>query len=338
MEEVPRPVPIPGQVLVAGTLAGLCGTDVEEYRDGPVDIPVATPHPTSRRRAPLTLGHESVGVVVESPDGSLATGTTVVPDVVVGCGTCWWCRRHQEGQCPRLSVRGLQDDGALAEFMLADAATCVVVPDGLEPDVAVFAEPAAVAVRALRKAGDLTGSVVCVLGGGTIGQLVVQAALSAPVAAVLLVDPDAARRELAVGRGAVVASPEDAVEHLRSLSPERGADVVLECSGAPSAPATAVRLSRRGGTVVLVGFRKSDLALPWLDVVLGERRVLGSAAHLWDEDVSAAVAMLATGALDPRLMPHRVVALHDVVADGFERLVSGRDHAKVLVDLAGHQR
>ncbi len=338
VEEVPRPVPALGQVLVAVSLVGLCGTDLEEYRHGPVDIPVGVPHTLSGRSAPLTLGHEVVGVVVECPDGQVPVGTPVVPDVVVGCGTCWWCRRHAEGQCPRMSVRGQQDDGGFAAYMLASAATCVWLPDTLEPEVAVFAEPAAVALRALRKAGDLTGAVVCVQGAGTIGQLVAQAALAGPATAVVVVDPDEGRRQTVQARGAAVASLEQAREVVYALSAGRGADVVLECSGALTGPGTAVGLSRRGGTLVLVGLRGGDLSVPWLDVVLGERRLLGSAAHLWDEDVAAAVSMLVSGRLDPSPLPRRVIGLTDIVEQGFEWLLHQGDAPKVIVDPTGGAR
>ncbi|WP_433892656.1 zinc-dependent alcohol dehydrogenase [Streptomyces sp. CA-111067] len=321
-EQVPVPVPLPGQVLVAVERTGLCGSDLEEYREGPVAIPPSA--------VPITLGHEVVGTVVECPGGEIALGTRVVPDVVVGCGRCWWCARHEEGLCPDLLVRGQQQDGGLARFMAADAATCVRVPDDLDVEVAAFAEPAAVAVRALRKAGDLSGAVVCVQGAGTVGQLIVQAALAAPATRVVAVDPVPGRRKLAQGFGAVACAPDEAVDVVRSLSGGRGADVVLECAGVPSAPAASVAVSRRGATVVLVGFRHATLALPWLDVVLGERRLVGTAAHVWDTDVAPAVALLARGVLDPRPLHTATVPLGRA-PEAFERLDTDPSALKLLV-------
>jgi 2-desacetyl-2-hydroxyethyl bacteriochlorophyllide A dehydrogenase len=322
VEDVPVPEPREGEVLVAVERVGLCGSDLEEYRDGPVAIPAAA--------VPITLGHEVVGTVAHCPGGEIAVGTRVIPDVVVGCGHCWWCARHEEGLCPHLLVRGQQQDGGLAGFMLADAATCVPVPGRLDPDVAVFAEPAAVAVRALRKAGDLSGAVVCVLGGGTVGQLVAQAALAAPTAHVVVADPVASRRELARAAGALACAPDEAATLVRSVSGGRGADVVLECAGVPSAPATAVEASRPGGTVVLVGFRADTLALPWLGVVLGERRLVGTAAHLWDADVAPAVALLARGVLDPRPLHTATVPLSEAPA-AFARLDADPATLKLLI-------
>jgi 2-desacetyl-2-hydroxyethyl bacteriochlorophyllide A dehydrogenase len=318
LDTVPVPRPGPGEVLVRVERVGLCGSDLEEFQNGPVGIPAG----------PLILGHEIAGVVVESADPRLPAGTAVVPDVVVGCGRCWWCARHEEGLCPRLSVRGQQQDGGLAEFMLADAATCIPVPAGLDLDVAAFAEPTAVAVRALRKAGDLAGTVVCVYGAGTVGQLVAQVALASGCAAVVAVDPVADRRRLA--SGAIACAPEDAADEVATASSGRGADVVVECAGVPGAPAAALQLCRRGGTVVLVGFRPGEIALPWLDVVLGERTVVGSAAHLWDVDVAGAVALLHRGVIDPRPL-HTATLPLDAAPAAFDRLARDRSVLKLLI-------
>ncbi|ROS71843.1 (R,R)-butanediol dehydrogenase/meso-butanediol dehydrogenase/diacetyl reductase/L-idonate 5-dehydrogenase [Curtobacterium sp. PhB130] len=321
-EEVPVPRAGATEVLIAVERVGLCGSDLEEYRHGPVAIPPEA--------VPLILGHEVVGTVVESPSGLPAPGTRVVPDVVVGCGHCWWCNRHEEGLCPQLRVRGQQQDGGLAEYMLADAATCVTVPETLDLDVAAFAEPVAVAVRAIRKAGDLTGATVAVVGGGTVGNLVAQIALASTCRDVVTVDPNASRRDLAARFGSRTAAPEDAAARIGSITGGRGADVVFECAGARTTPTAAVRLSRRGGTILLVGFRAGTLELPWLDVVLQERHLIGSAAHLWDEDVAAAVAMLARSVVDPTPLHSATVSLRQA-ADAYARLDTEPDLTKILV-------
>jgi 2-desacetyl-2-hydroxyethyl bacteriochlorophyllide A dehydrogenase len=321
VERIPTPRPAAGEVLVRVELTGICGSDLEEYRDGP---------PTSRAE-PLVLGHEVVGTVVACPGGEWPVGTRVVPDVVVGCGTCWWCRRHEDGLCERLVVRGQSVDGGLAEYLLAQAATAIAVPDALDTTRAAFAEPVAVAVRALRKAGDLAGAVVCVVGAGTIGNLVCQVARGGGPAAVVAVDPVPARRALALDAGAtVVVAPGEAAAAVAAVSGDRGADVVVECAGVPDGVATAVALSRRGGTVVLVGLRPGAAELSYRDVVLGERRVLGSAAHVWDVDVAAAVSLLAAGRVDPLPLLTATIPLDRVVDDGFRRLVGDRDALKIL--------
>ncbi|HVK23160.1 MAG TPA: alcohol dehydrogenase catalytic domain-containing protein [Actinokineospora sp.] len=310
----PRPLR-DDELLVKVHFCGICGTDLEEYRHGPLIIPTERPDPQSGRMAPLTLGHEVVGeVAVAAADGSgPPVGTHVVPDVVNGCGTCWWCLRHEDGLCRTLSVPGQQDDGGLAEYMVARARTCVPVPSGLSTADAVLAEPAAVAVRAVRKAPEILGATAVVIGGGTIGQLTAQAALAAGAARCWLVDPSDYRRSFAEARSAVRACAPDDLDAVVAELGEPGVDVVLECSGAPGQVERAVTLVRPGGTVVAVGLGGGPHTLPAADLVLGERRLVGSAAHVWDVDVAQAVGFLADGRLNADgLVTHRV-PLRDLV-------------------------
>ncbi|MQA76900.1 MAG: alcohol dehydrogenase catalytic domain-containing protein [Streptosporangiales bacterium] len=333
VEDVPIPAPGDGEVLVRVERAGLCGTDLEEYLEGPVLIPVTRPHPRTGGRAPIVLGHELVGTVVATTthDGP-AVGTRVVPDGVVGCGSCWWCLRHEEILCPTVDARGLQSDGGLAEYLVAEAATCVTVPATVPVDVAAFAEPVAVAVRALAKAGDLTGRGVVIVGAGVIGQLVAQVALHSGATSVLAVDPVEDRRRLASRFGAHSCPPGDGPATVAELTDGRGADVVVECSGAPGTLAGSVALSRPGGTIVLVGLRAGDEPVPLLPVVLGERRLVGTASHLWDVDIAAAVALLSRGVVATEPLLTATVPLERVVPDGFERLRTDRTTLKILVD------
>lgn len=327
LDQVPTPQPRPGQVLIRVERVGLCGSDLEEFREGPVSIPP--------ERAPLILGHEIVGTVVDSHATSAEIGTRAIPDVVVGCGHCWWCQRHDEGLCPDLSVRGQTQDGGLADYMIADAATCVSVPGDLDVNIAAFAEPTAVAVRALRKSGDLAGAAVTIIGGGTVGNLIAQITLAGPASSVLVIDPVSHRRALAAATGAATAEPSMADERQHDLTDGRGADVVFECSGVPTGPTQAVQLSRRGATIVLVGFRPQTLHLPWLEVVLGERHLIGTAAHLWDVDVAAGIALLSRGTVDPRPLHTDTVGLSDAV-QAFERLDTDPSTVKLLVAPTDH--
>ncbi|WP_329519213.1 zinc-dependent alcohol dehydrogenase [Spirillospora sp. NBC_01491] len=300
--DVPAPEPGPGEVLVEVELCGLCGTDVEMSRDG---APGA---------GPLTLGHEVVGVVAAhgpgAADDAPPAGTRVIPDVVLGCGACWWCARHQEGLCERQLVRGMGVDGGMATWMVADAATCVPVPS-LPPEVAVFAEPVSVAVRALRKAGDVTGGTALIHGAGTIGVLLAQVARAVGLCAVVA-EPAAGRRDVAARAGALAVEPAEAAATVAGLTAGRGPDVVFECSGVPRLLGEAVRRCRRGGTVVAVGFGSGPAELPVDALVLGEKRLLGTAAHVWDEDITAAVRLLESGIVDVTAIPMRVAALEEV--------------------------
>jgi (R,R)-butanediol dehydrogenase / meso-butanediol dehydrogenase / diacetyl reductase len=338
--QLPIPVPAPDQVLVRVLWCGICGTDLEEFREGPLTVPVGQPHRVSGRMAPLTLGHEIVGVVATvAEDGSgPALGAVVVPDVVVWCGSCWWCLRHEYGQCANLSVLGQYDDGGLAEFVVARASTCIVVPDELDPAVAALAEPSAVAVRAVRKVQSPMGLHMAVLGGGTVGQLVARTAMAAGAASTLIVDPVADRRSLGAMHGSVPLTPEEVETTVDELS-DPGVDVIFECTGRPDVLAQAIRLVRRGGLVVAVGLRIGLEKIPLADLILGEKQVIGSAAHVWDTDMQDAIRMLADGRLDVGdLITHRF-PLDCVVSDGLRVLGDPSSGAlKVLIDCSSVEK
>src|SRR5947209_2424849 len=172
VEDVPEPsAPGPGNVIIKVDACGICGTDLEEYRAGPLLIPVGEPNPLTGRKAPIILGHEFAGEVVEVGRGVTAfrVGDRVAPDVLIYCGTCFWCRRHQVSLCDKLAALGLMADGGLARYCAMPAATCIRLPNGLSSEHAALAEPLAVAVRAVRKGRLALGETVAVFGGGAIG-------------------------------------------------------------------------------------------------------------------------------------------------------------------------
>ena len=192
----------------------------------------------------------------------------------------------------------------------------------------MFAEPLSVAIRAVRKAGDLSGATVAVVGLGSIGTLALRVAVLHGAGRVVGVDPVPSRREMAVTWGASVAvGLGDTVEQVGS-----GADIVLECAGTPQAMAQAFSLAGRGATVVAVGIGAAAMTVPIRDVILTEQRLLGSAAHVWDVDVQAAVSLLARGLVAPRPLIGEVIGLAELVPRGFAHIHDDPTYGKVLVD------
>ncbi len=324
--------PPTGWVRLRVQACGLCGTDVEEFTSGPVFAP-RTPHPLTGQCAPLTLGHEFVGVVdMVGRQVDLAVGTSVAVDGNMWCGRCSWCLSGRPTLCPQLAQLGLQADGGLAELVLAPAYSCVPYA-GIEPTVAVFAEPLSVAVRAVARGRVGSGDRVGVVGGGTIGLLIAQVARSAGAATVLVVEPHADRRELATRFGADRAlDPQHASEAIDELTAGHGLDVVFDAAGIPAVSSTAVRWTRRGGRTVLLSVFDADVPVPMLDVLRGEKEIIASLSHSHDGDFPEAVRLLESGAVDPRPLISDRIALTDVVTRGFATLVAEPDrHLKVLV-------
>lgn len=322
VDQVPTPTSIrPGWALIEVLACGICGTDLEEYLNGPIVVP-DTPHPLTGGQAPLALGHEAVGGILQTDDPAApAAGTLVAVEGNVGCGTCWWCRHHQIPLCEQLASLGQMGDGGLADYLVAPVSTCVPVPAGITPDRAVLVEPLSVVCRALRRrAGELTGARLTVLGAGTVGLLALQAALALGAAEVSVIDPSSDRLQLAGRLGATRCATPDGADRLAAEHPAAGPDVVLECAGTLAAAQSAIGLVRRGGTVILLGVHDSELRINQLDFVLGELTLTSSLSHVYDEDFPAAMELIAAGAIDTDALITARIPLSRTVTDGFEAL------------------
>lgn len=326
VEEVPEPsAPGPGEVIIRVGACGICGTDLEEYRAGPLFIPVDKPNPLTGQKAPLILGHEFAGEVVEVGKGvsQFKAGDHLAPDVLLYCGECFWCQRHQVILCDKLASLGLMGDGGLAEYCRLPVNMAIRVPNGLSDDHTAMAEPLAVAVRAVRRGRLAPGESVAIFGGGTIGLFCLQVARAAGAGEVFVVEPLANRRALAqqLGASAVIDPVQtDAGGRLRQLTRGIGPDVVLEASGNASVVSGAVHAARKGGRVVLVGLPVATTTLNFFDVVATEKEIIGSLSHVCDEDYATAVRWLADGRILAEPLISARIPLDRLLVDGLDRL------------------
>ena len=327
VEEVPPPPPPgPGDVQLEVSWCGICGTDLEEWLSGPLFIPVTVPHPVTGRRAPLVLGHEFAGVVVAAGDGvtGLLPGQRVAVDTIVSCGACRWCLHGEVTRCPALGALGLHGDGGLAHLCNAPARMCLPVPDAVADDEAALAEPLAVAVRALRRGGLRPGERVAVVGAGAVGLMALQAAAALGAADVAVIEPLPARRALATRLGADRVVPPDDAAALE-------ADVAVECAGSPGAVQTAVQALRSGGRAVLLGIVTDAAAIAPMDLVRGEKSLIGSLSHVWDEDFRVALQLLGRGTVQAAPLITDRIPLGAAVTGGLALLRDEPEkHLKIL--------
>ena len=274
IEEVPRPEPGPGDVLVQVEVALTDGTDLKTFRRG---------HPVLGVDGPAPFGHEFSGIV----DGRRVVAANSAP-----CGACAGCARGE--QCLDLEFLS----GAYADWVLVPARIAAVnlfdVPPGVEPEVAAMLEPLACCLRGVERAGVEAGQTVAILGAGPIGLMLAACVADAGGWPVIVGGRDE-RRSLADAFGA-------------ELGDGRGADVVIEAAGTEQAWLDAVALARPGGTVIVFGGLARD-ARPGLDayrIHYDELTVRGSFHHT-PATVRAALGFLASGAYPwTRLVTHRV--------------------------------
>jgi (R,R)-butanediol dehydrogenase/meso-butanediol dehydrogenase/diacetyl reductase len=320
VEEHPDPQLVPDSVVVEVTRCGICGTDATEYTKGPV---LMAPTPT-------VLGHEFVGIVYESADPCLPVGTRVASGGGISCGGCLRCLEGRTNLCDRYETLGLSRDGGLATYVLAPSRTLHVIPDGLPDDLAALAQPLAVGLHAVSRAAPGPDEVVVLLGAGAIGSFVLLALLGTPHGPVVAADVVPERVSAALEMGADHGAPvHETAELVRGLTNGRGADLVIETSGAPGSLQRAVDLARRGGRVQAVGLPTGPQPINVTAMVLREVDVRTSVAHVCDNDLPAALALL-----DERrpALPTTVIGLGETETEGLVPVAEGRARAKVLVD------
>ncbi|WP_266182141.1 NAD(P)-dependent alcohol dehydrogenase [Dyella humicola] len=255
LEEIPRPSPGPGQLLIKVGGCGLCHTDLglmkrtrEEWFDTP---------------PPLTLGHEIAGWVAQIGQGVVGfkSGEPVAVVPVWGsCGHCAPCRRGEENFCyyiSRLIGAGVGLDGGLAEYMLVEARFVVPMGDFDPVLAAPLTDAGLTTYTAIKPAlpSLVPGSTAVVIGVGGLGMLAVQFLRTLCAARVIAVDTDAAHLELAKEHGADVALSSDAstAALIRDITSGAGASFVLDCVGAESTLTTGVAALARLGRLTLVG-------------------------------------------------------------------------------------
>jgi (R,R)-butanediol dehydrogenase/meso-butanediol dehydrogenase/diacetyl reductase len=202
-------------------------------------------------------------------------------------------------------------------------------------ETGALAEPAAVAVRAVRTGGVKPGDTVAIVGGGTIGLLCLQVAILAGAAKVHVIEPHENRRRLACAMGAhtaidpTVVNPHDA---LMDLTGGNGADVVLECGGNPITMNLAPTLARPQGTVVITGLHNEPVGINLFPLVCREVTIKGSFSHIYDVDFAEAVALLGAGKIvaDPLITSR--IGIVDAIEKGFETLLRNKgEHLKILI-------
>src|SRR5262249_50601279 len=165
LDDVERPTPGAGEVVVRVRNCGICGSDLHWYHDQMM-IPSVCP------------GHEIAGEVADVGSGvtSLKAGDAVALEGIASCGRCRYCATGEDQRCPRLRVVGITIRGGFAGYVKMPAAHCFRVPAGVDFATAALSEPLGVAVHGVRLAGLEIGQRVAILGAGTIGLMAVVAA------------------------------------------------------------------------------------------------------------------------------------------------------------------
>jgi L-idonate 5-dehydrogenase len=328
VEELPVPVPGPGQALVAVRYGGICGSDLHYWRHGGVG--------DFRLKEAMVLGHEVVGTVVSYGDGASGpvAGTAVAVHPATPCAVCPECADGRRNVCRDTRYLGSAArfphvQGGFAAQVAVPAEQLRPLPAGLDLRRAALAEPLSVALHAVRRAGEMAGRHVLVTGAGPIGCLVVAAAKAAGAGRVTVTDllPTALDYARIAGADTLVRADDPGDAGWPSE-----VDVAIEASGVAAGLDTCLRLVRRGGVVVQLGMLPPGRS-PFAGNLVVSREIELRGAFRFDTEFDAALELLAAEASFDGLVS-AVVPVREAEA-AFALAADRSNSCKVLLDFAG---
>lgn len=321
VEDIKMPEVGEYDALVKVHACGICGTDIHIL------------HGEHIVKYPVIPGHEFSGEIVEIGSGvtNVQVGDRVTVDPNIVDRTCFFCRRGEINLCENLTAVGVNFNGGFAEYCSVPAVQAYRVPDSVSLDVAAMAEPLACSVHGIDRANIRPGSNAVVLGAGGIGLMMVQLLRIAGVKTIIVSEPDEKKRSLASRLGAdLVLDPlsSDVAGEIKAIT-HVGADVVIESAGRLETAELAVKLARRGGTVLQFGVVSPDklVKLSPYDIFYRELTILGSFVNPYTH--ARAIDLLESKQIDVvPLITHKFAI--DDIAEALNTS-QGKDAIKVLV-------
>ena len=326
LEETEVPALGPTDVEVRVAAGGICGSDLHYYQDGGFG--------TVRLREPMVLGHEVAGTVaaVGSRVRTVAPGDKVAVNPSRPCNHCKYCLEGLAHHCLDMlfygsAMRFPHVQGGFRQRLVAEERQCIPVPPELAIEKAAFAEPLAVCLHAVSRAGALLGKKVLITGAGPIGMLTLLAARHAGAAEVVITDVADAPLALArrIGADAAV-NVATAAETMQRFHADKGYfDVMFEASGNPAALRQGIACMRPRGIGVLIGIG-GEAALMLNVLVAKEVDLRGT--FRFDREFAWAVEAIAQGRIDPSPLLTDVMPVRDA-ARAFEHAADRSKAMKV---------
>lgn len=311
IQKCPMPEPKENEVLLKVEYVGMCGSDIHGFEFGPF-IPPKDPNQK------IGLGHEVAGEVVGI--GSKVTKFKVGDKVIIEPGvpdsTCEYCRTGRYNICPSVDFMATQPNykGALCQYMTHPEDWTYHLPETMTTLEGALVEPAAVGMHAAILGEAKVGKSIVILGGGTIGLMVLQACLSLGATDITVVDVIPKRLELALKLGAkrvINGKEQDTVQVLRSneLYGDHGVDLVFEAAGSAFTAGQAVQIVARGGKIMMVGTQSKPVPIDFLKI---NREVTIQTAFRYCNNFPQTIEAIATGRFNVKDMVTNIYDYKDV--------------------------
>ncbi len=292
------------ELLIKVACCGICGTDRHIFEGkAPSSIPVI-------------LGHEFSGIIADngSKDSMFAIGKKVAINPNIHCGYCDYCKRGMVNHCVNLKALGVTLNGGFAEYAIVPKTQAYLLPDDFDLSLASFAEPLSCCLRGIQHAAVKPGNKVIIIGGGSIGLLMMQLAKNAGAANVTMVEPDSLKRNMAKELGSDYAyspSDPDLYNKIKDSLPSL-TDVIIECVGKSETVRLAVQLAGKGTKIVIFGLAPSDHQVTFnlQDLFRNEMMILNS--YLNPFTFLPAIDLLVAGKINVRELISERIALINI--------------------------
>ncbi|CAH0416676.1 2,3-butanediol dehydrogenase [Periweissella fabaria] len=320
------------EVVVRVAWAGICGSDLHEYLEGPVFIPVDAPEELTGGHAPLTMGHEFSGVIDKI--GANVTDWKVGDHVSINPTVTHEVRPDGDDVYDGYAFIGLSTDGGFTSFVNVPAKNLLHLPEDFPLDLAATIEPTAVAVQAVKEGGLKFGETVAIFGAGPIGVLVAAAAKAAGATKIIAVDLSEVRLQKALEMGATdVINPAEvnAIEKIHELVPG-GVDVSFEVAGVQPTFTQAIDATKARGTLVIVSIFAHPIQFDPMQLMNAGVKLTTTIAYS-KKTFQQTVDLVTSGQIDVKPVITKKIELDKIVTDGFDALVADKSQAKILVDL-----
>ena len=300
VKEIPTPKPGKDELVIKMLACGICGTDRHI---------LLGEHPAAM---PLVLGHEFGGEVTAVGEGvDFKVGDLVSVDPNIVCGTCDHCLAKRTAHCRNLAALGVTLNGGFAEYVLLPKSQAYLVPKNLNPLYLGLVEPLACCIRGMDLAQVKAGDRVAVLGGGSMGMLIVQLVKLAGASEIILITRQKQRREIAMKLGAtstIDPIAEDVTKVLKDI------DVSFEVAGVSQTFQQACAITRSGGTVLVLGVAPSHETVQFsvYDLLIRGLKIIGSYINPYTQ--GRAAELISSGKLNLDLIISKTVSLDELPA------------------------
>jgi L-iditol 2-dehydrogenase len=313
--DLAEPRAAPGEVLIEVRACGICGSELGGFASR-----------SPRRKPPMVMGHEFAGLVAELGPGveGLKVGQRVMVNALVHCGECDLCRLGATHLCRNRQVFGMHRQGAFAERVNVPARIVFPLPDNVSMVQGAMVEPLGNGIHVVDLAKGNSLETVLVCGAGTIGLMCFLAARAAGAKRVALSDTNEGRLQVARDLGAdlvINVRETDLQEAMDEWTEGRGVELAVDAVGAEATRRDVIRAVRPGGDAVWIGLHHDEATINTFEVVLPEKRVIGSYAAA-ERDIRRAIELFSEG---------------KVPIDSWTQIFPLEEGAEVFLDMV-HQR